>query len=460
MMNSPNHTPPQNAGKILCISHNFPPKINPLTNRVKKLLEQFQKNIQVIALTSIENGFLNQETKVHIVRDPYPVNLINFLNRLKLKKFTDYFVWPDRAIFWVLPAILKGYQLIKEHKPDVIFVFMMPYSSSFIGIALKWLTGIPLVISLDDSISCTDMHPTASSQIHYYLDLCLEKLYVCQSDAIVYVSKFNLELAKSNQPLSQQSKFHLIRCGADILDFTLPNEEITNEEIFEIVYTGGMNGWYQFYVPDKKISLIKKNYRFWMDLGVYKIADIDYRTSSPVFIGKAVLKVIAQNPSLKDKIKIKIYGNRCPESIVQEVLELHGLSNIVSVFDPLPHSEVVKVSKQADLLFITLPDRPDGSEGGRISCKTYEYLTTNRPILAAVPRGENWNYLLDKSGTWLVQPTDIETMSIVIHSIMTAKFSGNPLRYDRTNLQKELDYEYLAQEYLRILTKVCNKISG
>lgn len=459
-MNSPNHTPPQNAGKILCISHNFPPKINPLTNRVKKLLEQFQKNIQVIALTSIENGFLNQETKVHIVRDPYPVNLINFLNRLKLKKFTDYFVWPDRAIFWVLPAILKGYQLIKEHKPDVIFVFMMPYSSSFIGIALKWLTGIPLVISLDDSISCTDMHPTASSQIHYYLDLCLEKLYVCQSDAIVYVSKFNLELAKSNQPLSQQSKFHLIRCGADILDFTLPNEEITNEEIFEIVYTGGMNGWYQFYVPDKKISLIKKIYRFWMDLGVYKIADIDYRTSSPVFIGKAVLKVIAQNPSLKDKIKIKIYGNRCPESIVQEVLELHGLSNIVSVFDPLPHSEVVKVSKQADLLFITLPDRPDGSEGGRISCKTYEYLTTNRPILAAVPRGENWNYLLDKSGTWLVQPTDIETMSIVIHSIMTAKFSGNPLRYDRTNLQKELDYEYLAQEYLRILTKVCNKISG
>jgi hypothetical protein len=197
-----------------------------------------------------------------------------------------------------------------------------------------------------------------------------------------------------------------------------------------------------------------------MDLGVYKIADIDYRTSSPVFIGKAVLQVIAQNPSLKDKIKIKIYGNRCPESIVQEVLELHGLSNIVSVFDPLPHSEVVKVSKQADLLFITLPDRPDGSEGGRISCKTYEYLTTNRPILAAVPRGENWNYLLDKSGTWLVQPTDIETMSIVIHSIMTAKFSGNPLRYDRTNLQKELDYEYLAQEYLRILTKVCNKISG
>ncbi len=459
-MNNLNSTQSQNTGKILCISHVFPPKINPLTNRVKKLLEQFQKNWQVIALTSTENAFLNQETNVQIVKDVYPVRLINFLNKLKLKKFTDFFIWPDKAVFWVLPALLRGYQLIKEHKPDVIFVFMMPYSSSLIGISLKWLTGLPLVLSLDDSISCTDMHPSSPSRLHYYLDLCLEKLYVCQSDAIVYVSQFNLELAKNNQPHSQHSKFHLIRCGAEILDFTLPVEEITNEEIFEIVYTGGMNGWYWFNNPNEKISLIKKIYRFCMEIGVYKIAEIDYRTSSPVFIGKAVLQVISQNPNFKDKIKIKIYGNRSSESIVQQVLELHGLSNIVSVFAPFPHSEVVKLSRQADLLFITLPDRPDGSEGGRISCKTYEYLNTDRPILAAVPKGENWNYLLDKSGTWLVQPTDIETMSMVINSILTAKFSGNPLRYDRTNLQKELSYEYLAQDYLRIFAKVCKKISG
>jgi len=32
------------------------------------------------------------------------------------------------------------------------------------------------------------------------------------------------------------------------------------------------------------------------------------------------------------------------------------------------------------------------------------------------------------------------------------------LRYDRTNLQKELSYEYLAQDYLRIFDQLCKKI--
>ena len=180
-------------------------------------------------------------------------------------------------------------------------------------------------------------------------------------------------------------------------------------------------------------------------------------SANGVFIGKAVQKIIDQNPNLKDKIKIKLYGNKCAESIVKEVLELHNLSNIVSVFDPLPHAEVVKLSKQADLLFITLPDRLDGSEGGRISCKTYEYLTTDRPILAAVPRGENWNYLNGKSGTWLVRPNDVEAMSKVIDAVLSAKFAGAPLRYDRTHLQKELDYVYLAKDYLKIFDKLCNR---
>lgn len=448
----------QNTKKLLCISHVFPPKINPLTNRVKKLLEQFQYHWQVVALTSTENGFLNQETNVQIVRDIYPVKLINLLHKFKLSKFINFFIWPDKAIFWILPAILKGYQLIKEHKPDVIFVFMMPYSSSLVGIVLKWLTGIPLVLSLDDSISCTDMHPTASDWLHHHLELYLEKFYVQQANKIIYVSQFNLELAKNNQHPSQHSKFHLIRCGADILDFSSPVEESTSRETFEIVYTGGMNGWYWFNDSTEKLSLIKRIYRTWMNLGRYERANIDYRTSSPVFVGQAIQQLITQDPNLKDKIHLKIYGNRCENSIVQEVLRSQGLSNIVSVFDPLPHSEVVKLSNQADLLFITLPDRPDGSEGGRISCKTYEYLTTDRPILAAVPKGENWNYLLDKLGTWLVEPTDIESMSKVLDFVISAKFSGSPLRYDRTNLQKELSYEYLAQDYLRIFDQLCKKI--
>ena len=82
-------------------------------------------------------------------------------------------------------------------------------------------------------------------------------------------------------------------------------------------------------------------------------------------------------------------------------------------------------------MFLTLPKRVDGSPGGRISAKTYEYLMTDRPILAALPQGENWDYLTDKPGVWLVEPDDQQAMKQVIAELAEAKFAGRPRVFDR-----------------------------
>jgi hypothetical protein len=123
----------------------------------------------------------------------------------------------------------------------------------------------------------------------------------------------------------------------------------------------------------------------------------------------------------------------------------------VSVLDPVPHEQVAAIVDGADLLFITLPTRLDGSRGGRISAKTYEYLTTDRPILAAVPRGENWDYLADKPGVWLVEPDDRQAMRSVIEQLARAKRAGNPLSFDRSALQEQLSYATRASEFARVI---------
>ena len=445
----------QNVKTLLCISYVFPPLINPLANRVQRLLVHFQKKWQIQALTGRDtNAYLNEEASVHFVQSWYPKRLIELMSKLKMDKFLELLIWPDNAVFWVLPALLKGYQLIKAQKPDAIIVFMMPYSTGLLGIGLKWLTGIPLILSFDDSISCTDMHPDAPSWLHYQLGIWLENFYVRHADAVVYVSQFNLDLVKKRQPLSQQSKFNLIRCGVDVLDFTTPISAPVIETNFEIVYTGGMNGWYKFYHSSEELTVLKKLYKAWMKLGHYQIAEIDYCTSSPVFIGQAVQQAIEECQSWRNRIHVKLYGNKVPEEILQQVLQNQNLTEVVSVFSALPHSQAIQLARQADILFLTLPKRTDGSSGGRISCKSYEYLMTDRPILAAVPKGENWNYLEDKQGVWLVEPTDIEAMSKVVAEVALAKFSGSPLRFDRTALQQELNYFNLAEEYLKIFERV------
>jgi hypothetical protein len=98
-----------------------------------------------------------------------------------------------------------------------------------------------------------------------------------------------------------------------------------------------------------------------------------------------------------------------------------------------------------------LPERVDGSRGGRISAKTYEYLMTDRPILAAVPQGENWDYLADKPGVWLVDPGDRQRMTEVIAELADAKFAGRALSFDRRHLQEQLSYEARAAEFATVV---------
>jgi glycosyltransferase involved in cell wall biosynthesis len=438
---------------LFCITHDLPPLKTPIANRGNKLLSEFQKDWRVNVLTGTPNASLNQEVTINFVKSWYPKPVIEFLFKLRLEKLSRLFIWPDKEIFWFVPALLKGYQLIKKQKTDIIFVLMMPYSAGLVGIILKWLTGLPLVLSLDDSLSCTDMHPNSATWLHHHLERWLENFYVRQADAVVYVSQFNLELVRQRQPLKYQSKFHLIRCGADPVDFATPITSQGTDRSFEIVYTGGMNGWYQFYHLAEEKSLLKKLYKPWMELGNYELTKIDHRSSSPVYIGRAVQQAIAQNLNWKDKIHVKVYGNSFPESVIHQVLQNQNIADVVSVFGALPHFQAIQLARQADLLFITLPNRTDGTPGGRISCKTYEYLMTDRPILAALPKGENWDYLKDKPGVWLVEPTDIEAMSQVINQVTAAKFSGYPLAFDRTFLQKELSYVGLVEGYLQIFEK-------
>ncbi|QLE56092.1 glycosyltransferase [Nostoc sp. TCL26-01] len=444
----------QSKPTLFCITHDLPPLKTPIANRAKKLLGEFEKTWKLNVLTGTKNADLSEEASISYAKNLYPKFLIDLIGRLRLEKLLTLLIWPDPDIFWVLPAIIKGYRIIQKQRPDAIFVMMMPYSAGLVGIVLKWLTGLPLVLSLDDSLSCTDMHSSSASWLHHHLEHWLEDFYVRQADAVVYVSQFNLDIVKNRQPYRQQSKLHLVRCGADPADFSHPISTLVTDRNFEIIYTGGMNGWYEFYHRPEEKTLAKKLYKAWMELGYYHRTTIDTRSSSPVFAGHAIQEVLAKYPEWNAKIQLKVYGNSFPEFVVQRVLENQNLQDVVSVSGTLPHFQAIQLARQADLLFITLPNRPDGTSGGRISCKTYEYLMTDRPILAAVPKGENWDYLQDKPGVWLVEPTDIEAMNKVIATVASAKFAGSPLRFNRQHLQSELSYINLVQDYLKIFDTV------
>lgn len=437
--------------KILSVSKKILPEINPTAIRSSKTLQYLPEDWHLHILSGCQNVSLNR-AKVHCVQSWQPDKLLRLLRIVKLGKLLDWFVWPDEDIFWLIPAVLKGKKVIYDNNVDLIVVFLKPYSAGIIGILLKWLTGKPLVINVCEPSTCDDLYAVFPTKLHYYLDRWLEDFYVRQSDAIVYVSQLSLEIVRSRQPQKHHSKFHLLRGGADPQDFLVRNNDHIPKDDFDIVFTGGMTGWEDFLQPSRQ-HWVTKLRQAWMNLGRYHNFKVRNASSSPVFIGRAIKQLVARHPEWTGKIRLSIYGNKFEQA--ETVLKQQNISEVVRVVGAVPYFEATQKLQHADLLFMPLPDRIDNTPGDRISLKTYEYLMTEKPVLAAVPLGENRNYLRDKPGVYLVAPTDVEAMSQVIFNLFSGKQSGELTAIDRTVTHQQISYvkrgEELANLFLAVL---------
>jgi glycosyltransferase involved in cell wall biosynthesis len=301
-----------------------------------------------------------------------------------------------------------------------------------------------LILNLDDSPTCTDMHPSFPTRLHFRLARALEDYYARCADAIVYVSERNLEAVRARQPKDVQQRFHLVRYGADLERVAAPPR---HDASFEIAYVGAMSGWWALIGRGAGAGRARRAYDAWSRLGRFERTALDQQTSSPAVIGAAIHEAIAGRPEWTGKVQLTVHGNPYPPELVARALAARGIDDVVAVTGPVPHVEVAAIMAAADLLFLTLPRRVDGSPGGRISAKTYEYLATDRPILAAVPRGENWDYLEGKPGVWLVEPDDHAGMSEIIAELASAKFAGAARSFDRSQLRPQLSYTARATQF-------------
>ncbi|HME03850.1 MAG TPA: glycosyltransferase, partial [Solirubrobacteraceae bacterium] len=324
---------PRKRRSLLCISQSFSPDTTPTAIRASKLLEHLSAQWDIVVLTEAERPSGSDQPRVEVVRSWRPTRLIAAMRRLRLGKLLELLVWPDESIFWTAPAFLAGRRLIRELEPSAIVVFMMPYSAGLVGIALSRLSGLPLILNLDDSPTCTDMHPYFPTPMHYRLAKALEDFYARSADAVVYVSQTNLDTVSARQPEHVAEKFHLVRYGADRADS--PPQD-TRADHFEIAYVGAMSGWWTLIGRHASAGGLKRAYVAWNRLGRYELVALDQRTSSPAVIGRAIMDTFTAHPGWEGHVNLMIYGNPYPEPVVERAMASAGVQGVVNVLGPFP----------------------------------------------------------------------------------------------------------------------------
>ena len=103
--------------------------------------------------------------------------------------------------------------------------------------------------------------------------------------------------------------------------------------------------------------------------------------------------------------------------------------------------------RTADLLFLPMHELRPGERAGIVPGKTYEYLASGRPILAAVPEGDARDLLEEAGGAILCPPADVDCMAAAVRTQLERFRAGKPgaspspevvARYEYRNLVARL----------------------
>jgi hypothetical protein len=436
---------------LLAICYEFPPQATPMANRAKELLSRLALSWDVTVIAP-QGGAPLPHTRHLALPVPETGNARQRLERARLRKLNDWLPLSDRFEGWRKAAYAAALEHIGRNRPDLLLVFIYPYASGDVGLKLRQRTQIPTVFNLNDSPSCDDMHPIHPSRFHFERILAWEDRIVEAAAAVVYVSRRNLEKVRQRQAPKNQGKLHLVRAGVtDQLPPPAPHE-IRPEGPWTILYTGNMSGWVEFFDPPGRTSPLKRVLAAWNRLGHHTRMRHDLKGSTPHYLVQAIRRLGEQIPALSNRFRFELIGNNYPQHIIERALRYGNLTDLVSIAGVLPHRDTLSRVQSADVLFMCLPGRPDRSPGGRISAKTYEYLATDRPILAALPPGENREYLQGQPGVWITAPDDIEAMTSALQEIAAvAQAAAGWARFDRSHLLTQVGYPELARQFEGIL---------
>jgi glycosyltransferase involved in cell wall biosynthesis len=221
--------------------------------------------------------------------------------------------------------------------------------------------------------------------------------------------------------------------GFDASDFPLPPPR-RDDGVFRIVHSGYLHTG--FGLRHRRTRRVRRL------LGGLPVRSVDFLTRSHVYLLAAVEAVLRGDPSLVGSVEVHLIGSVTPED--RAVAAPHAF---VQFHGYVSHARSTELIRTADLLFLPMQDLPPGVRAGLVPGKTYEYMASGVPILAAVPDGDARDMLVAVGTASLCRPADVDCLAASIRKRIEVWRSGGELaspdastlaRFERRRLTGEM----------------------
>jgi glycosyltransferase involved in cell wall biosynthesis len=355
----------------------------------------------------------------HRIFEPY--QLASFLSKNKTQKmnsgiipnqkkqsFLDKtFLWvrgnlfiPDARVFWVKPSVSFLEKYILENDIDTIITSGPPHSLHLIGLELKQKLNLKWFADFRDPWTTIGYHKSLRlSSFAAKKHKALEHQVLNAADTVIVTSKTTKTefQAITNKPIS------VITNGYD----TEQIEKQTLDVKFSLAHIGSF--------------LSERN---------------------PKMLWEVLLELLEEIPSFKLNLEIKLIG-----AVSQEVLETisqFGLNEYLNNLGYVSHAEAIAHQRKSQVLLLIEINSEDTKS--IIPGKLFEYMVSNRPIIAIGPEDSDFAEIITNTntGVFFDYSEKMKLKRVILDfydQFLEGRLQSNGVglqNYSRKNLTKEL----------------------
>jgi len=276
----------------------------------------------------------------------------SFLQRIMLWVRGNLFI-PDARVLWVKPSVNYLSHYIKENGIDTIITTGPPHSLHLIGLRLKELHTVKWIADFRDPWTTIGYHKALKlsySAAKKHKDL--EKKVLTTADSILVTSP----TTKAEFQALTDKPIDVITNGYDIE--TVARQPM--DEKFSVAHIGSF--------------LSERN---------------------PQMLWQALVELLIEVPDFHTHFELKLIG--AVSSEVLESIEKYGLSGYVNNLGYVPHSTAVAEQRKSQVLLLIEIDSEDTK--CIIPGKLFEYMVSERPILAIGPDGADFASIIQSTNT-------------------------------------------------------------
>ncbi len=418
--------------KILIITYYWPPAGGPGVQRWLKFIKYLPDfGIQPIVYIPenptypiVDENLVKQVSDKaiilkHKIFEPY--QLASFLSKNKTKKISSgiipnqkkqsfldkTFLWirgnlfiPDARVFWVKPSVAYLEKYIVDNNIDTIITSGPPHSLHLIGLELKQKLDLKWFADFRDPWTTIGYHKSLrlssfAAKKHKYL----ERQVLNTADTIIVTSK----TTKTEFQVITNKPIAVITNGYD----TEEVEKQTLDSKFSLAHIGSF--------------LSERN---------------------PLILWECLVELLHEIPDFKSYLEIKLIG-----AVSQEVLETitqFGLNSYLNNLGYVSHSQAIAHQRKSQVLLLIEINSEDTKS--IIPGKLFEYMVSNRPIIAIGPKDSDFAEIITNTntGVFFEYSEKMKLKSVILdfyNQFLDGKLQSNGVglqNYARRNLTKEL----------------------